>query len=218
MQLPTMSFASASALPTLGFGGNANVLPSQSLQLYGSLAMIRGQHNIRAGGDLRQYRLNYRTYGNSSGTFSFSGNNWVRQASNASTSVTMGQDLAELLLGLPVGGSYDLNTSAMYSDYYGALFVHDDWRVSRTLTINLGLRFDHDFPYHERWGRTVNGFAFNAPSPLAAAAIASARASAWRGVPNGSTTSWPSARVSPCSCSRSSSRRYSRPALIPRVH
>ena len=171
-QLPTMTFAGATAIPTLGFGSNANILPSQSLQLYGSLAMIRKQHSIRVGGDLRQYRLNYRAFGNSAGTFAFGNNNWVRQASNSSTTVTMGQDLAEMLLGLPTGGSYDLNASAMYSAYYGSLFVQDDWRVSRTLTVNAGVRYDHDFPYHEKWGRTVNGFAFDTASPLAAAAQA----------------------------------------------
>jgi hypothetical protein len=172
MQLPTMAFASNSALQQLGFGGNANILPSQSLQLFGSLVMTRGAHNIKVGGDLRQYRLNYRTYGSSAGNFSFSANSWVRQASNSSTTVAMGQDLAEFLLGLPTSGTYDLNASAMYYSYYGAAFVHDDWRVSRTLSLNLGVRFDHDFPYHEKWGRTVDGFAYDSANPLQAAAQA----------------------------------------------
>lgn len=172
-QLPTMAFATTqTAIQTVGFGSNANILPSQSLQFFGSLAMIRGKHTFKVGGDLRQYRLNYRTYGNSAGNFSFNGNQWVRQSSSSSATVTMGQDLAEFLLGLPVSGSYDLNASAMYYAYYGAVFIHDDWRMSRTLTVNLGLRFDHDFPYHEKWGRTVNGFAFDTASPLAAAAEA----------------------------------------------
>ncbi len=172
-QLPTLTFATTQTnIQTVGFGSNANVLPSQSLQGFGSLSMVRGAHNIKVGGDLRQYRLNYRAYGNSAGTFSFNGNSWVRQASNSSSTVTMGQDFAQFLLGLPVSGSYDLNASAMYYAYYGALFVHDDWRISRTLSVNLGVRFDHDFPYHEKWGRVVNGFAFNTPSPLAPAAQA----------------------------------------------
>ena len=172
-QLPTMTFATTqTAIQTMGFGSNANILPSQSLQLFGSLVMVRGNHNLKAGGDLRQYRLNYRAYGNSAGTFSFNGNNWVRATSSASSTVTMGQDLAEMLLGLPVSGSYDLNASAMYYAYYASAFVHDDWRVARNLTVNLGLRYDHDYPYHEKWGRTTNGYDFNAASPLEAAAKA----------------------------------------------
>jgi hypothetical protein len=172
-QLPTLTFATGTTnIQTMGFGTGANILPSQSAQVFGNLVMIRGQHNIKVGGDGRQYRLNFRAYGNSAGTFSFGNNNWVRQASNSSATVAMGQDFAEFLLGLPTAGSYDLNASAMYYAYYGSLFVHDDWRVSRTLTINAGLRFDHDFPYHEKWGRTTNGFAFDTPNPLAAAAQA----------------------------------------------
>src|SRR5262249_23215369 len=172
-QLPTITFAgTATNAQPLGFGSNANILPSQSLQLYGSLVMVRGQHNIKVGGDARQYRLNYRAFGNSSGNFSFSTNSWVRQASNSSSTIATGQDFAEFLLGLPTSGSYDLNASAMYYAYYGAAFVHDDWRVSRTLTINAGLRFDHDFPYHEKWGRTTNGFAFDTINPLNGAAQA----------------------------------------------
>lgn len=172
-QLPTMTFAtSATNINTMGFGSNANLLPSQSLQLYGTWALIRGPHSIKIGGDARQYRLNYRSFGNSSGNFSFSANSWVRQSSSASSTVAMGQDFAEFLLGLPTSGTYDLNTSASYYAYYGAAFVQDDWRVSRNLTVNIGLRFDHDFPYHEKWGRVVNGFAFDATNPLAAAAQA----------------------------------------------
>jgi hypothetical protein len=60
----------------------------------------------------------------------------------------------------------------MYYAYYGAVFVHDDWRIRKNLTLNIGLRYDRDFPWHEKWGRAVNGFAFDTPSPLAPAAQA----------------------------------------------
>jgi hypothetical protein len=173
VQMPTMTFASGTTgLQALGFGSNANKLPSQSWQLYGSWSMIRGKHNMKFGGDARQYRLNYAAMGNSTGNFSFSANNWVRASSSASSTVTMGQDLAEFLLGMPTSGTYDINSSAMYYAYYASGFVQDDWRLSRNLTLNLGLRFDHDFPYHEKWGRAVDGFAWDAMSPLAAAAQA----------------------------------------------
>ena len=160
--MPTMTFAnSTTGLTTLGFGSNANLLPSQSLQLFASWVWIKGSHNLKFGGDARQYRLNYRGFGNSTGNFSFSANNWVKATSSASSTVAMGQDFAEFLLGLPTSGSYDLNTSASYYAYYGALFVHDDWRVRRNLTFNLGLRFDHDFPVSRG-----NGGAPSTVSPL----------------------------------------------------
>jgi len=171
LQLPSVSFASNTAFTTLGTTG-ANKLPSQSVQLYGSFVTIRGKHTLKVGGDVRQYVLNVTNFGNSAGNFSFSGNNWVRSASNASTTVVQGQDLAELLLGLPTGGSYDLNTSGAFFEHYFAGFVQDDWRLKSNLTVNLGLRFDYDAPYHEKHGRVVNGFDTTTPSPLAAAAQA----------------------------------------------
>jgi len=173
VQMPTITFATTSTnLQTLGFGTNANKLPSQSFQGYGVWSSIHGPHTFKFGADARQYRLNYAAVGASTGSFAFSANNWVRQSSSASSTVTMGQDFAELLLGLPTGGTYDINTSAMFTSYYAAGFAQDDWRVTPTLTVNLGIRFDHDFPYTEKWGRAVDGFAWDAVNPLSAAATA----------------------------------------------
>lgn len=171
VQLPRITFATATGVEDLGMSG-ANILPSQSLQLFGNWVAIRGNHQLKFGGDIRQYRLNYAAFGAATGQINFSANNWVRQQDNSSSSVAMGQDLAELLLGLPTGGSYDLNTRSMFYQYYGAIFVQDDWRVKRNLTFNFGLRFDRDFPWREKWARTVRGFGFDTPSPLAAAATA----------------------------------------------
>jgi TonB dependent receptor len=80
--------------------------------------------------------------------------------------------LASFLLGLPTAGSYDLNASSAWYQHYVGVFVQDDWRVKSNLTVNIGLRFDHDGPYFEKWGRTVNGFDATAASPIAAAAQA----------------------------------------------
>jgi hypothetical protein len=170
LQMPYITFASNSYNP-LGFN-SANQLPSQSEQIYGTWVSLRGKHQIKSGADFRLYKLNYLNYGNATGNVAFTANTWTRSASNASSTVGMGQDFASFLLGLPTGGQFDINTSAMLYQYYSAVFVQDDWRISHSLTVNLGVRFDHDFSYHEKWGRVVNGFAYDTPSPLAAAAQA----------------------------------------------
>lgn len=145
--------------------------PSQSFQFFGDVVKVKGKHIFKFGVDARQYRLNTYITGNSAGTYTF-GNGWVRQASNSSSTTLVGQDFASFLLGLPTAGQYDLNSYGSFGSYYYAGFAQDDWRVTRTLTINLGLRFDHDTPYSEKFGRTVDGFSNSAPSPIAGAAMA----------------------------------------------
>ncbi len=171
LQMPVISFSSNSNFQNLSSSGSNN-LPSQSLQLFTTYMKIKGNHILKIGADLRQYRLNTFTVGSSTGGFSFSGNSWVRSTSAASSTVVLGQDFATFLLGLPYTSTYDINTYGSWYSYYGSGFVQDDWRVKSNLTINFGLRFDHDAPYHEKWGRTANGFDTTSPNPLAAAAIA----------------------------------------------
>lgn len=171
LALPVITFANSSFQNLGNTGTGADRLPSQSGQIFATWVKIKGSHTLKFGGDFRQYRLNTFSAGNSAGTFSFSGNNWVRQTQATSSSV-VGQDFAEFLMGLPTGGSYDLNTFGSWYSYYSSVFVQDDWRVNRNLTLNLGLRFDHDGPYNEKYGRTVNGFDTTSANPLQAAARA----------------------------------------------
>ena len=89
-----------------------------------------------------------------------------------SSTVAQGQDLASLLLGLPTAGSFDVNSFGSFYNYYAALFVQDDWRVTRNLTVNFGLHYDHDGAVHEKYGRTVDGFDATDSNPIAAAAMA----------------------------------------------
>jgi hypothetical protein len=175
----------ATDFTTLG-SNSANKLPSQSVQFYGTWSTTRGRHNLRLGTNLRQYVLNTTSFGNSAGSFSFSANNWVKQSNSAPSTVVQGQDLAEFLLGLPTSGQFDLNAAAGYYEHYGAVFVQDDWRVHKNLTVNLGLRFDYDAPYREKYGRTVDGFETTTPNPLAPAAIAAYNAHPIPQIPVGS--------------------------------
>ncbi len=171
LALPYVYFSTTTAFQSMG-----NILdakrPSQSEQLYGSWTKIAGNHTLKFGADSRLYRLSTITYGDSAGSFNFGSNSWVRSASNASTTVAMGQDMAQFLYGLPDQGFFDINTFGSWYSYFLSGFVQDDWRVKHNLTINLGVRYDHDGPYHEKFARTVDGWNFGVPNPVAPAAIA----------------------------------------------
>jgi hypothetical protein len=169
LQMPIMSFSGGS-FTNLGANGASNY-PSQSMQLFADVVRIHGNHTFKFGTDLRQYRMNFISYGNATGTFAFN-NSWTRSSSTASSTVATGQDMASFLMGLPASGSLDLNSYSSFYSYYGAGFLQDSWRAKSNLTINVGIHFDHDGPVREKWGRTVDGFDTNSPSPIAAQAEA----------------------------------------------
>jgi hypothetical protein len=150
---------------------------SDIYQLFGNVVKIHGNHTLKAGTDVREYRYSLYTFGNPSGTYTFNGNFTNDPA--VSNSTVFGQEMAAFLLGLPSSGSLDLNAQSTVQDHYLALFVNDDWRVKPNLTLNLGIRWEHDFPEIEWHDKALNGF-----SPTATNAASAAAAAAYAAAPN----------------------------------
>jgi trimeric autotransporter adhesin len=115
-----------------------------------------GRHNVQFGADFKKQQFNTIGQQNPRGTFTFNG-------------TSTGDDFAGFLLGIPDTSSIAYGNADKYlraTIYDG--FVQDDVRISPSLTIQAGLRWDYSSPPTELYGRLVNldvvpGFSAAAP-------------------------------------------------------
>jgi len=137
----------------------------------GGFTKITGDHSIRWGGEFRLMRENTVNYGNGAPNIDVTAA-WTKGPLDNAAAAPIGQGLASFLFGLPTGGGIDLNASYSEQSTFTGLYVQDDWKATRNLTVNVGLRWEYETAPTERFDRSVRGFDFNTPSPISAVALA----------------------------------------------
>ncbi len=142
-----------------------------SHSLLSVLSWMKKSHSLRFGADLRVMFENSTTYGNASPALNFDSTYTKGPLDNAAAAPA-GQGLASFLFGIPSGGGIDFNDSLAQASHFSSLFVQDDWRVSRKLTLNLGLRWEYESPVTERYNRTTLDFDSRTANPIQAQAQA----------------------------------------------
>jgi hypothetical protein len=151
--MPRIAFSDAYAGLSTSPG---SISAFDTLQLFNTFTKVTGKHTLRFGLDLRRERYSKLNPGYAAGTFSFS-STWVTASSTASAP-PFGGSMASFLLGLPTSGQFDVNEPTTSSNYYFAFFLQDDWKIARDLTINLGLRAEHETAVVESNNRETIGF------------------------------------------------------------
>src|SRR5208282_904306 len=124
------------------FGTNTNELfqVGNTFQWLDGFSKVVGTHTIKAGGEFHYDQVNVNAIAQFNGSFLFFG-------------TETGSDFADFLLGIPS----QYNQSQLHSFYgrnkYVGLYAQDSWRVSRSFTLNYGLRWDRIEPWYEKYNQ-----------------------------------------------------------------
>lgn len=175
---------SSTSLPYLSFPGVSNgdsyasLAPGAGGQIststVGSLNEIATKtvktHSIRFGFEGNILRYNQQNpesgFGNGSGTAGFNFDRRFTQKNWQSGDVNSGDSFASLMLGAFTSTNYTIAASYALQQIYIAPWVQDDWRINQRVTVNLGLRWDLESPYTERYNKLVTTFCTTCVNPL----------------------------------------------------
>jgi hypothetical protein len=145
----------SSSLPNMGFingssgMGDGYYLPivdvNNTFQYSGLLTWSHRAHTFKTGGALIRRQLNYYEASNPQGSFTWS--NWA--------------DFLVAKIDIPNNdgvASRGNNTAGLqgWRSWESSLFLQDDWRVNKSFTLNLGVRYDVFSPYLEAHNRFSN--------------------------------------------------------------
>jgi hypothetical protein len=105
-------------------------------QLSDSVSWFRGRHSAKFGGEFQLNQMINRASTATNAYFTFDGST----TSNA---------FSDFLIGKPISSDQSSPYDRGVNGHNWFLFAQDDWRVSQTLTINVGLRYEYAIPFYQ---------------------------------------------------------------------
>ena len=152
---PTVSLQGFSA----SYGSQANDSTTSYIPMWDfadSLSMIHGKHTVTVGFDYRKWVQNRDLSADYLGDFTYNNTTVGNNSAGCTTPSGLcgtGNAVADFLLGYynnastfqpgPFTPSGEIGNLNKYQYLYVAPFVQDDWKVSKNLTLNLGLRWEY---------------------------------------------------------------------------
>ena len=141
---------------SLGIGPtNGNLYYAVKPTAVASLTWVRGSHTMKFGADWRIDAFINQNNVNAWGAYNFGGGQTGDLATQgvALTGGGIGHGYASFLLGAVANATIANPQDPHYRKSATALFAQDTWKVTRTLTLDYGLRWDYQTPMREVWDR-----------------------------------------------------------------
>ncbi|MGH9934847.1 MAG: TonB-dependent receptor domain-containing protein, partial [Blastocatellia bacterium] len=137
--------------------GHSRSLPifrrSNTFQYIDNMTFTNGAHTLKFGGDFRRRQITEYQTNRGNGRFNF-GRGFTTDIGSGSAT---GNELASFLLGYAAVIEQDFTLAWVGArGIESGLYFADDWRASRKLTLNVGMRWDYYSPFSEVANRWAN--------------------------------------------------------------
>jgi hypothetical protein len=126
-----------------------------------NVAISKGSHAMKMGAEYRDVKFPFFQVPSPHGVVAYNGNQTAFPSGRASSlgptvGASTGDAIASALLG-QIDNSQISTTNFISSQKVSwAFYVQDDWKITRKLTLNIGLRYELFSPIAERFGRQAN--------------------------------------------------------------
>lgn len=116
-------------------------------QFLDNVTKTLGKHTIKAGVNFQSIRFSTLQPQASRGVYTYTG-----QFTSALDAQNTGYGLADFAMDSQYNAQLSSIVNTRDSRWYYAAYAQDDWRMTRSLTLNLGVRWDYFQPYKELGG------------------------------------------------------------------
>jgi hypothetical protein len=137
---PDFAWSGYTAMNGSAFDQRPKTQDLKVFEVSDSLTWVKGRHIVKVGGKFRRWIPLFTDSKSYAGQWSFDGS----MTQNAARTAGTGDAFADFLLGYPrqVTRSFPADTFGGQANYWHG-YVQDDFKVSNTLTLNLGLRYEY---------------------------------------------------------------------------
>lgn len=147
--LPLVSLSGITGFGQPGYYPNHK--SENTYQILDNVTKIIGNHSLKAGFLLQSVRFPFFSPPNARGTYNYSGF-FTSYPGKANTGFGPADFLLDSMASATVPNYQHLD----FSHWTRGAYIQDDWRVTRRLTLNLGLRYDYNQPIKEVGGKFAN--------------------------------------------------------------
>src|SRR5581483_10899507 len=168
---PTGAAANNGGLPQFGLGRYSNNvndwLPTKEYNnvwdFIENLSVTKGNHGMKFGAEFRPIHFPFFQVPYPHGEMNFSRNETSFPSTakdsggqNGTLSADTGDEIASFLLGALNGGQISTTNFVSSTKQAYAFYAQDDWKVTRKLNLNLGVRYELFSPIGEQFARQSN--------------------------------------------------------------